>query len=128
MTVDNHFNQEDFIMYSKLEELVIQAATKTGYTQELQELIKFYGTDFNASDLETHLELLNQMKIEVSGEKLSFNGIHQHFNCQSSKIPTEKCIYGDSAVTHVLLVHSCKLTAWRSNHSSGPLIRAHNMF
>ena len=58
MTVDDHFNQEDFIMYSKLEELIIKAATKTDYTKELQEVIEFYGADFNASDLETHLELL----------------------------------------------------------------------
>ena len=42
MTIDNHFNQEDFIMYAKLEELVVKAATKTDYTQELQEVIKFY--------------------------------------------------------------------------------------
>ena len=79
MTMDNHFNQEGFVMYSKLEELVIKAATKTDYTQELQEGIKFYGADFNTSDLETHLELLGEMNIEVSGEKLLFNDIHQHF-------------------------------------------------
>ena len=42
-------------MYSKLEELIIKAATKTDYTQEVQEVIKFYEADFNASD-ETHLE------------------------------------------------------------------------
>ena len=71
-------------MYSKLEELIIKAATKTDYTQELQEMIKFYGTDSNAFDLETHLELLGQMKIEVSGEKLSFNDIHQHFKSLST--------------------------------------------
>ena len=54
MTINNCFNQEDFIMYSKLEELIIKAATKqTSYTQELQEVIKFYGANFDASDLET---------------------------------------------------------------------------
>ena len=36
----NRFNQEDYIMYSKLEELIIKAATKIDYTQELQEVIK----------------------------------------------------------------------------------------
>ena len=36
----NHFNQEDYIMYSKFEELIIKAATKIDYTQELQEVIK----------------------------------------------------------------------------------------
>ena len=75
MTVDNRFNQEDFIMYSKLEELIIKTATKTNYTQKLQEVIKFYGADFSASDLETYLELLGEIKIEVSGEKLSFISI-----------------------------------------------------
>ena len=68
MTVDNRFNQKDFIMYSKLEELIIKA--KTDYTQELQEVVEFYGADFNSSDLETHLELLGDMKIEILGEKL----------------------------------------------------------
>ena len=43
MTVDTRFNQKDFITYSKLEELIIKAATKTNYTQELQEVIEFYG-------------------------------------------------------------------------------------
>ena len=84
MTVDNRFNQKDFIMYSKLEELIIKAATKTDYTQQLQEVVKFFGADFVASDLETHLELLGEMKIEVSGEKLSFNDIHQHFKSLST--------------------------------------------
>ena len=84
MTVGNHFNQEDFIMYSKLEELIIKAATQTDYIQELQKVIEFYEADFNASDLETHLELLGQMKKEVSGEKLSFNDIHLHFKCLST--------------------------------------------
>ena len=41
--VDNCFNQEDFIMYFKLEELIIKAATKTDYTQQLQEVVKFLG-------------------------------------------------------------------------------------
>ena len=71
-------------MYSTLEELIIKAATKTDYTQELQEMIKFYGTDFNASDLETYFELLGEMKIKVSGEKLSFNDIHKHFKSLST--------------------------------------------
>ena len=84
MTIDNRFNQKDFIMYSKLEELIVKAATKMEYTQELQEVIEFYGADFNASDLETHLELLGQMEIEVSGEKLSFSDIHQHFKSLST--------------------------------------------
>ena len=84
MTIDTRFNQKDFIMYSKLEELIVKAATKMEYTQELQEVIKFYGADFNASDLETHLELLGQMEIEVSGEKLSFSDIHQHFKSLST--------------------------------------------
>ena len=54
MTIYNHFDQKDFIMYSKLKELIVKAATKTEYTQELQEVIKFYEA---ASDLEIHLEL-----------------------------------------------------------------------
>ena len=84
MTIDNRFNQEGFVMYSKLEKLVIKSATKTDYTQELQEVIKFDGADFNTSDLETHLELLGEMNIEVSGKKLSFNDIHQHFKSLST--------------------------------------------
>ena len=59
-------------MYSKLEELIIKAATKTDYTQELQEVIKLYGADFNASDFETHLELLGQMKIEINFHLMTF--------------------------------------------------------
>ena len=52
--------------------MITKAATKTDYTKELQEMIKFYGVDFNAYDLETHLKLLGEMKIEELGEKLSF--------------------------------------------------------
>ena len=55
VTLDNCFNQQDFVLYSKLEELIIKAAINTDYTQKLQEVIKFYGEAFNASNLETQL-------------------------------------------------------------------------
>jgi len=55
-------------MYFKLKEVVIKATTQKDYSHELQEVVNFYGDDFNPSELEAQLELFGQMNIDVSGE------------------------------------------------------------
>ena len=80
VTLEDRFNQNDYSMYAKLEQLLLLAATQKDYSQTLQEVLDFYGLDFNASELETHLELLGHMDIECAGNELTFRDIHHISN------------------------------------------------
>jgi len=42
VTIENHFET-----YSTLEQIIIKAATKKDYLQELNEVVSFYGLDLN---------------------------------------------------------------------------------
>lgn len=53
------------------------------YTRILREVIDFYGADFNASELETHLELFSHMDINCAGNELTFRDICAHFTSLS---------------------------------------------
>ena len=78
-TIENRFLQNDYKTYSTLEQLIIKVAAKKDYLQELNEVVSFYGSDFSKSELQTQLELLEQMEIPVSGLTLQFCDIHKFF-------------------------------------------------
>ena len=78
-TIENRFEQKDYKTYSALEQLIIKAAAKRDYLEELNEVVSFYASDFSKSELETQLELLGQMKIPASGHHLQFCDIHKCF-------------------------------------------------
>ena len=42
-----------------------------------------YGTDFNASELDTQLVLLGHIDIESAEGEIAFRDIHKHFKCLS---------------------------------------------
>ena len=46
--------------------------------------MKFYGDDFNESELKIHLELFGAMDIECHGDSLTFSDIHKHMMSLSS--------------------------------------------
>ena len=56
VTVCDQFNQGDYTMYAKLEQVILLAVKNRNYSSELEEVIDFYGDDFNKSELETQLE------------------------------------------------------------------------
>ena len=46
-------------MYQKLEEVIIKAANKEDYTKELEEIVSFYGNDFDTDELSTQLDIFS---------------------------------------------------------------------
>ena len=46
-------------MYQKLEEVIIKAANKEDYTNELEEIVSFYGNDFDTNELSTQLDIFS---------------------------------------------------------------------
>ena len=77
--INNCFNQADYDIYAKLEQVLLLAATNGNYSRELTEVTEFYKDDFNKSDLETQLEILSQMKIDCAGDSITFSRYLQTF-------------------------------------------------
>lgn len=59
------------------------AATNGNYSSELKEVVEFYKGDFNKSELETQLEIFNQMKIDAAGDAITFLDICKHVKALS---------------------------------------------
>ena len=58
-SIEDRFNQPGYLLYQNLEELLTKLANKEDYTTELQEVLAFYGDDFDASELSTQLEVFS---------------------------------------------------------------------
>ena len=58
-SIEDRFNQPGYLLYQNLEELLTKSANKEDYTTELQEVLAFYGDDFDASELSTQLEVFS---------------------------------------------------------------------
>ena len=66
-SIEDRFNQPGYLIYQNLEELLTKSANKEDYTTELQEVLAFYGDDFDASELSTQLEVqVLQVRMSVS--------------------------------------------------------------
>jgi len=78
-TIQDRFHQEDYSMYSTLEQLLIKACTDEDYSAELQQDTELYGADFNKSELAPQLQLLNCMDIKIAKESITLRDIHIHF-------------------------------------------------
>ena len=53
--IKDRFDQEDFKMYTLLEQVVLKAAKHDGYKEELKKIIQFYKEDFDESLLGSQL-------------------------------------------------------------------------
>lgn len=85
-TIRDRFDQADYSLYTKLEQVLLLAATKGDYSSELQEVVGFYREDLDRSDLENQLEIFSQMEIEPAGDALQFRDIHRHLKSLSSQL------------------------------------------
>ena len=65
-------------MYAKLEQVILLAAKKGSYSSEFQEVIDFYGDDFNKSEFETQLEMFSQMEAAHSRDLVTLRDVHKH--------------------------------------------------
>ncbi len=58
--IEDRYNQPGFKTYEKVQTLLLKAAFKESYDEEMQFVLYFYGSDFDPLLLPTHLELLSQ--------------------------------------------------------------------
>ena len=56
-SIELRFNQPGYLTYQNFEELLTKAANKEDYTTALQEVLAFYGDDFDVDDLSAQLEI-----------------------------------------------------------------------
>ena len=64
--VKERFNQEDYKRYAMLQELLLKAARKQPFDTELEEVVTFYKSDFDASLLQSQLKLLEEDIPEIT--------------------------------------------------------------
>ena len=57
--IQNRFNQPGYRVYSKLKDLIVKAANKRDHKEELEFVTNFYGEDFNAQELQAHLDVMS---------------------------------------------------------------------
>ena len=53
------FDQQCYVMYQNLEELLLKAVSGKDYSSHLQTVIEFYGDDFSESELSTQLQIFS---------------------------------------------------------------------
>ena len=56
-SIKDQFDQPGFHMYRNLETVLINAANKREYIEELKEILAFYSDDFNEAELRTQLQI-----------------------------------------------------------------------
>ena len=68
VAIEDRFDQNDYSMYAKLEQLLV---TPGSYTERLySNFTRGSGLLFNPSELEIHLELFNHMDINCAGNEM----------------------------------------------------------
>ena len=77
-SIQTRFDQPGFQVYSQLECLLIKAANKEPYLEELQFVTNFYGGDVCKDQLKLHLEVFtNSIPSSESGKRQTFKSIVQ---------------------------------------------------
>ena len=56
--IKERFNQPGYATYTRLQDLLLKAATGVSYESDLQYVTNFYGTDLNKYTLDTQLQML----------------------------------------------------------------------
>ena len=70
--IQERFNQPGYAIYKQLESLLLKAAKQEDYSNEIQEVLSFYGDDFQETDLNTQLQIFGAKFI---GESSSLKDI-----------------------------------------------------
>jgi len=70
--IQDRFNQPGYKLYQTLEELLVKAANKEDYSEQLHKVVAFYGSDFDKSELHTQLQIFGSCFSTSSGtEKIT---------------------------------------------------------
>ena len=78
-SIEDRFNRPGFLVYQKLEEVIIKAANKEDYTNELEEIVSFYGNDFDTDELSTQLDIFSSnFTIENDKQRITLRECLNH--------------------------------------------------
>lgn len=70
--IRERFNQPGYQTYQRLESLLTAAAAGADYEADLDFVCKFYGSDLDRSQLQTHLKLLHSLvKVDQASQRFS---------------------------------------------------------
>ena len=58
-SIRNHFQQQGYVTYSKLEQLLLKSANRQDATDELKHICQFYGDDIDGNLLKVQLQVLS---------------------------------------------------------------------
>ena len=78
--IRERFNQPGYQTYQRLESLLTAAAAGADYEADLDFVCKFYGSDLDRSQLQTHLKLLHSL-VKVDQASQRFSHPFSHWNC-----------------------------------------------
>ena len=70
--IEERFNQPDYAIYKHLDSLLLKAAKQEDYSTEIEEVVSFYGDDFQETDFTTQLQIFGTKFI---GESCSLKDI-----------------------------------------------------
>ena len=65
--IQTRFDQPGYQVYCKLENLLLKAANKENFDEELQFVTEFYGDDLNIDQLRLHLDIMSQNLPKFNG-------------------------------------------------------------
>ena len=87
-TLEERFNQEDFVTYSQAQQVLWKAANGKEYDEELSHVLQFYGSDFQADSLKTQLQTFSaNIRTENSEAEVNLKDIVSYFQgLQKSQI------------------------------------------
>ena len=103
--IKDRFDQPGFHMYRNLETVLVNAANKKEYIEQLKEILAFYRDDFNEAELRTQLHIFGEScKVVNSDERdqYSLQQVLAHFR---SLTIGERMFFGQLChVAHLILV------------------------
>ncbi len=82
--VSDRFDQPGYKTYSKVQNLLLRAARSEDYSEELQFVQTFYGSDFDPVQLSTHLEIFSN--VFHQSKRVTLSDILVYFRGGSSQI------------------------------------------
>ena len=110
--IKSRFDQPGYHVYSKLEELVLKAANKESFEEELKFLIDFYKDDFNEGQLKVQLDILGS-NIPAEAKPHDLSSILDYvrgLSCSHKVLMFEVCVL----VSLIIVMPATNATSERS--------------
>ena len=81
--ITDRFDQPGYHIYNKVQDLILKAAKQQGYQTELDFIIDYYGDDFDAALLKTHLEVFSA-NMQSEGWDATLSDVIEYFKAKNT--------------------------------------------